>query len=214
MEIENIHTFDELITERLKELPQYVKEAISSVSPSAKVGVIAKRNNLHVDQAAVLEQEVLLAMLGISDPNQFAQSLVSEGGFERHVADKIAGEVAEDLFLPIRDAMRRFTDEEASKETSPPSTSPQTQTPAEASGIVRIQPGMERAMEGRIEEAIRIPISKKELAPVSTLAPVPQKTKSSDALSSISMNTAKIVDVGMPPSKKEYRADPYREPVD
>ncbi len=213
---EDAKTIEELISSRLAELPDYVKHAIASVSPSQKVAAIAQQNNLHVDQAGVLEQEVLLSMLGITDPNAFADELVTEGGFERVVADKIAGEVAAELFLPIRDAMRRFTDEEAAREEKVPALPAEdTQSAVQALGIARIQPGFQGVSGGRIEKVLEPPRPVAQTAPEPSLQPKPRPALVHNPLEKTTVSAAEVVDVGLSKERPaSYRTDPYREPAD
>lgn len=101
-------TIDEQIKQRLTELPEDVQQAIHSVDLGEKIGAIGVRHHLHIDQVGGLEDEIMLVMLGFSDPGTFTDHLEEELHIEKEEALAITQEVTEEFFLPIRESMKAF----------------------------------------------------------------------------------------------------------
>lgn len=122
-----MNEYQELIEKRLRELPDYVRDAIGMTKPTEAIARIAAKNKLHVDQTNDLATEVYLVMLGLIDPNEFEANLKSEVKLSQNLVGDVMKDVSEQLFLPIRDAMRRFMGETADNEKQ----KTETENPAE-----------------------------------------------------------------------------------
>ena len=105
MEIES----EKIIEEQVKKLPQEVKDALASENLHNSVVAIGQKHHLHVDQVGLLENEVVLVMMGLVNPVDLPGELVKELAIETTVADSIAGEVSNSIFMPIREAMKNIT---------------------------------------------------------------------------------------------------------
>ncbi|OGG47752.1 hypothetical protein A2761_02590 [Candidatus Kaiserbacteria bacterium RIFCSPHIGHO2_01_FULL_51_33] len=103
----------QLIKERLAQVPKEIKDAINAVDLRPRLQNIAKKYQLHVDQAGALENETLFVMLGLESPNDFTKTLTRELDIPPAQAQLITGSVNEEIFLPIREALRRMFEEDA-----------------------------------------------------------------------------------------------------
>jgi hypothetical protein len=90
------------IKEYYNALPPEVKEAIQAVDLGQKVRQIANENKLHIDQSGALQTEVMLAMLGIEETENFTNNIQSNLAISKDLALKITREVGEKIFDGIR----------------------------------------------------------------------------------------------------------------
>ena len=98
----------EQLLEKFDQLPQDLQDAILAVETSDKLQLIAKKFGLHIDQTGEMGSETGLVMLGITHPTEFIGNLEKRLGVERAKAAQIAGEVNEQIFLPIRDSLKKI----------------------------------------------------------------------------------------------------------
>ncbi len=96
------------LQQRMAELPPEIQAAIQSVDFSKKLQTIGQKYLLHIDQMGTLENEVLLVMLGFVNPDEFVGNVVSEIRVPLATANLLATDVSQELFLPIRESMKKF----------------------------------------------------------------------------------------------------------
>lgn len=101
------------IEARLAELPADVQNAIGSSDLEAKLNAIGAKHQLHIDQIGYLQDETLLVMLGFADPTEFAPQLESNLKVPKAIAETLAREVTEEIFVPIRESMKTFTESQS-----------------------------------------------------------------------------------------------------
>ena len=186
-----------LIQQRLAELPGDVRNAVQSADLSKKIQAVGTKHNLHIDQMGELEDEVLLAMLGFSPLAQLGGRLSRALRLPPEEGEKLAADIATEVFGPIRESMKRFVDERAQKAAP-------------------------RPKESQAPVAVNVPVSAPAPAPAPS-TPVPPKPQPVPDLHKADvMLTQKTLDVPHPPPKEAssapaptpiYKADPYREPV-
>lgn len=192
-------TIEQQVQTRLAELPADVRDAIQSADLTRKMQGIGTNHQLHLDQLTALEQEVMMVMLGFADPNDLAADIASEVHVPEDVANAITKEVSEQIFLPIRESMKRFV----AGHTAPVETVPQSEMRVGApTPLVTPLPA-------------DIPGGP---APVFT-APAPDSitstpdTKPQFPAADIMLNE-KTVTPPAPPQPRNYTTDPYREPIE
>jgi hypothetical protein len=66
-----------------------------------------KKYGLHVDQWAKLENQIMMTVLGISDPQTLVDDVVEEVVIDRSLAQTIVDDVAVTIFKPIREELER-----------------------------------------------------------------------------------------------------------
>ena len=226
------------LQEQIKKLPPEVQDAIASPDLKKKIGEIGNKNKLHIDQVGLLEDEVLLVMIGIEDPADFPDNIVQHVKLETSVAGKVAEDVAQQIFLPIREAMKKFMGEDstppASKNPSamnmgksvvmpssvasapkPTVTTPQASVPAPASAA-SMPPKPAAASAPAIAKPV-MPSKPPEMHPADVMltektvqvAPAAPNPAVPTAPANTSQQQAPKPEA---PKPAAYKADPYREP--
>lgn len=100
-------TFEESIKQVMQTLPPPIKQYLEQKKYSAVVSRMMTKYTLHIDQAGVLEREIMLLLMGIDNPAEFAQALVGEAKLDQQVASGITKDVNEQIFIPLREEMRK-----------------------------------------------------------------------------------------------------------
>lgn len=109
---------EQLVAKRLSELPADVQQAILSVDVGKKIQTIGAMFGLHIDQLGLLEDEVMLVMLGFTDPNNFADALVDHLHIPKEISLQITAEISSAVFIPIRESMQAFMSVRAQQSTA------------------------------------------------------------------------------------------------
>ena len=171
------------IQEKTKALPQAVKDAIKSVDIESAFAEIIKTNNLRLDQAGVLETEILLTILGMEPTTAFIKNIKSRVHVDEDTATKIASDVNEKIFKAIRMEMASLSTHSGETQMDA------DRTPSSSSQNVSRTFGAD-VTEAKLEGAFR-------LAPDSVVSDAPTKL------------TPPSTERGKYPGG----VDPYREPV-
>lgn len=108
------------IQERFAALPESVKEAIDDASVEQKLRALASTYKLHLDQWVLLENEIMLTLLGIEDPEDMARNISKEVGIDDSTAKKLVADIALQIFKPIREQMQITLDSKAIQRTTRP----------------------------------------------------------------------------------------------
>lgn len=87
---------------RFELLPDDIKNVISSSDYQMKLFEIAKKNKLTYEQLGGLELQTTLALLGLSDPNEYISSVAEQLGKKPDEVKGIVEEVKQEVFSPIR----------------------------------------------------------------------------------------------------------------
>jgi|GEM_PF-4374837 len=96
----------EFIQEQFTKLPPELKEALSSVSVIHIIEVIARQNELMLDQAEELAEAVGLTILGVYPGEDFSHIIQEKLEIDRAAADIITQQVNDHIFLEIRSALK------------------------------------------------------------------------------------------------------------
>ncbi|MFA6536408.1 MAG: hypothetical protein WCT25_03175 [Candidatus Paceibacterota bacterium] len=110
------------LNEIYKTLPKDVQEAMFSVDSANAVQKIGKDNGLMIDKMGTLGQMVGLVMLGVIKSVSFAKEIEHELGVNSTTAQKIVAQVNEQIFLPIRESLRKIQEKEIKPEWDSEST--------------------------------------------------------------------------------------------
>lgn len=226
-----------IIQERFRELPKSLQKIITAFDFRNAFDDISERHNLHIDQAGNLENETMLALLGFESLDDFETNLEKNIPIDAETAQKIADDVNNRIFLPIREEMQKLegVDEEKSKEN----VSSPVKTPArgESAQITEIDAEIPENLPTKSELP---PISSPE-APqtqIETEKPVvtpegresftpaePQTDAQVENLPLQEMPEQKIEEKStetpqetpkapQPRDRSIYKTDPYREPIE
>src|SRR3989344_7339370 len=97
--------FDPTLEDDIKQVLAEVPPQIRALFASGKVEVVAKnlmqKYQLHIDQGAIVEREIILLTLGLKDPTEFAQALAEEAHLDQQTINGIVQDVNEQIFVPL-----------------------------------------------------------------------------------------------------------------
>ena len=213
--VDDIHSADE-VEKRFQSLPEEAKKLLYSEEMHAIVMRVGQKHQLHIDQLALLEAETGQVMLGFVDTKDYPNELMESLKVDQAKAGAIAQDMNVMLFLKIRDAMKGVGGQTASTPTALPT---QPAKPALSSQIPSSSP-TKLPQPSAPQPSPSIPASKPQvpLAPhphdlmlvekTVTTPATPPKTPPAPA-------TPGQKEAAPPPPKPvDYKADPYREPVE
>lgn len=93
----------QIIQEEVGKLPKEAQDAINALDWAKTAEEIGKKRVLSESEINDFQVETLLILTGIEDPNLYALNIENEVGVSKGEAEKIAGEAAEKIFIPIND---------------------------------------------------------------------------------------------------------------
>lgn len=205
-------TIQQQIEARIAELPPDVQAAIASSDFDDKIRAITQANNLHIDQSEHVADQAMMAMLGFIDMEDLAHSLEKSAQLPAAQAQTIANAIAHDIFMPIRESMKAWA---AAKRGATPETAP--------------QPGPSVVMPSSMQPSQPAPVAAPAAAPTPAPAPIPTpaaapKGPVTDLTAVDATLSQKQVTPPPPPAAsapaedagkpQQYKADPYREPIE
>ncbi len=121
-------TFEKSVKTVMEELPPPIRSYVAQRKYSVVAKQLMERYGLHIDQAAILEREILLLLIGAESPGDFSDALTQEIGLERSSAAGIIKDVDERIFVPLQGEMRRGA--ELAAQAPRPQAPTQAQRPA------------------------------------------------------------------------------------
>jgi hypothetical protein len=176
------------IKERFATLPEDIQNAIQSSDLDEQLRLIGEAHHLHIDQMGTLGDEVRLVMLGFTDSAGFANALTEQTNVPALEAEKIAAEVAEKIFTPIRESMKQFMEKrDLATAVSTVSVPPDAPQKIEEKGL----PIIARSIPNESTKSV-LPMAEKILTQPTTTSQVPIN----------------------PASPRPYKNDPYLEPAE
>ena len=111
------------------ELPDDVKDAMTSVDTVEILNEIKEKYKLHIDQVGQLSAEVSLAMIGAASPQRFVSNLEALMGITKETAEAITKDVNEKIFQVVRNTLENLRREEEKGEEKPAEAQPTTTDP-------------------------------------------------------------------------------------
>lgn len=105
-----------LIRERLASLPLVVRQAIASSDVEGHLRTLANTHKLHLDQWEILENQVMLALLGIRRAEEMEEHISQEVGVSIEIAKVLAEDINIHIFEPIREELERQLEHPAAEE--------------------------------------------------------------------------------------------------
>lgn len=166
----------ELIKKRLAELPESVRRAIKNINYTTQVQSLMQKHNLRLDQAGIVDREIMLVLLGLEHPDKLFSNLMQEGGLSKDVATAIAEDLNEKIFKAIRhELVETYEKEKAVEETvdkTPTAASEKTvpmpnvstpaptivpQTPVQPTAPINTLPQPNAIAKTKLEQSFHIP---------------------------------------------------------
>lgn len=130
-----------IIQKRFSQLPEAVQRAVTDASVEKKLRALAQKHKLHLDQWVLLENEIMLTLLGLEDPANMVDSVAKEVGVKRTVAQEIVNDIAREVFNPIRETLQHALAQEGRKRESVPiGTGAETTSPLEKAKAEKTAP--------------------------------------------------------------------------
>jgi hypothetical protein len=97
-------------------LPEQVKEVLSSFDPIDAIRDIGAKYNLHLDQVGNLADEIGLVLFGLTKNYEFTDRIQTRLGLNRAQAEQITIDANTEIFLPIREFLKQSSGELPSRE--------------------------------------------------------------------------------------------------
>ena len=94
-----------IIQDAFANLNPVVQKVLTSAELAVKLQRLSKKHALHLDKWTLLENEITMTLLGITDPDSLISNIESHVGVERDEAQAIANDAAVEIFNPIRDEL-------------------------------------------------------------------------------------------------------------
>ncbi|MDB5187887.1 MAG: hypothetical protein JWO50_407 [Candidatus Kaiserbacteria bacterium] len=95
-------TLQQELDARIAALPQVVQDAITSADIEAHLRDLSKTHKLHLDQWELLENEVMMTLLGLDKPENLAANIEREVKMDHEAAVLLAADISRIVFEPIR----------------------------------------------------------------------------------------------------------------
>lgn len=95
------------IKEVMQTLPPPIRQYLAQGKYSEVAKNLMTKYALHVDQASILEREIMLLLMGIENPAEFTQALVEEANISQQTINNIIQDVNTQIFIPLQEEMRK-----------------------------------------------------------------------------------------------------------
>lgn len=107
---------NEKLRERFKELPKVLQDAITSADVEKQLRELATKHKLHLDQWQLLENEVILTLIGFQPAEELADNLKKDLEMPEEMALALATDISAIVFEPVRQELERELEHPAAKE--------------------------------------------------------------------------------------------------
>ncbi len=102
---------DQILKDAFLRLPKVLQNAIINADVQANLRKLAKVHKLHLDKWTILENEIMMALLGITDVNDLPYAISEQVGIPLEQALQITNSVAEIIFDPIQNELKNSVGE-------------------------------------------------------------------------------------------------------
>ena len=120
---------EQLIFEQFKKLPQDVQDAITSNRVREQIKAIGEKHQLHIDQIGSLETETTFIMIGLEPAKDYIRNIARELRLDCATAQKIAVDVNEQIFRPVRESLKKIHEIADTDSTTPTPLPQNTEIP-------------------------------------------------------------------------------------
>ena len=176
-------------------LPTVIRQAIKDSNWENSLSNILRKYNLRIDQVAVIENNAVMAMVGLLSVQDFAESLKSEAEISEEASiNGILHDVEENIFAKIRQKVMENT-ESFDKESAP-------ETPSRDSLLKEIED---------VEEESPAPVADLSIPEISAPKNYVAPTVPSTTTVANNPSVAQKLTTPTATETKAYKFDPYRE---
>lgn len=196
------------VIDAFKSLPAIVQKTITDSKWENILQQIALKNKLMLDQVKILEDKIVLVMVGISSVEDFINVLKSEVTPDKVNLGNLIQDIDSLIFEPLRNQMIKNTNEPINNQGGAALIKQTDEAPANTTEAADLLTYTKPDIESRddilkqIEDPSEIPVASvmptPKTAPIN--APVPSVSQTAPAPSTLVSSTPKI--------------DPYREPIE
>jgi hypothetical protein len=102
---ENIKT---IFKDQYEKMPPELQKALMASDLRVKLAALMQKYHLHVDKASILENEVVLVLMGMADPDAFVNNAKRELDISPDDARGLARDINEQIFHPVREKLESF----------------------------------------------------------------------------------------------------------
>ena len=208
----------ETIKKQFQKLPPVVQEAITDASVENHLRALSEKHKLHLDQWQILENEVLMTLMGMQPAEELEENIKKEVGLEDELARELANDIATQVFDPIRREMeRQLSHPEAQPEETEPIEDMRAEILAKASASPISEPEEEDTLDSDK------PSIQNDNLPATTATEKTETVSQEDVLSPPVEPQKKVkrapasgeyIPGVMSTERKDVRDDPYRESPD
>jgi hypothetical protein len=107
---------DGALKERFRQLPKAIQNAITSADVQKELQALSDTHKLHVDQWQLLENTVMLTLLGFQPIDELAKNLKNDLTIPTEKSEELAEAISKIVFEPIREQLERELDNPQAKE--------------------------------------------------------------------------------------------------
>lgn len=93
----------------MKTLPPFLQKYLSEEKYTVAAQSLMSKHKLRMDQGGILERELLLLLMGIENPTEFAQALTDEAKIDSEVMHELIKDINEQVFVPLRKQEEEMT---------------------------------------------------------------------------------------------------------
>lgn len=115
-------TLEESVKQVMQTLPPVIRDYLSQGKYTPIARNLMAKYGLRIDQGGILERGMMLLLMGIEDPAEFSKTLAEEAKLDQETINGIMQDVNTQIFIPLREEMRKGTEAVASK--SPVASAP------------------------------------------------------------------------------------------
>lgn len=101
-----------IFKEQFQKLPPELRKAVTANDLRTKLTALTLKYRLHIDKAGILENEVVLVLMGMEDPEAFVTNVRRELGVSDEDARSLARDVNDQIFHPIRESLETFINQQ------------------------------------------------------------------------------------------------------
>ena len=120
---------NEQLQARFKALPKVIQSAITSADVQKELRALADTNKLHIDQWQLLENEVMLTLLGFQPTEDLADHLKTDLDVSEEMAQTLAAGISKIVFEPIRAELERELEQPSGLAAATPPSAPAPAAP-------------------------------------------------------------------------------------
>src|SRR5690606_19761788 len=100
-------TQKQIVAKQVEAMPTRIREAMEHIDTTKYLKALTEKYGLRTDEAQVLENEIMIIMLGLEKPEAFIRHL-TQAGISKETAAGLVADVNRDVFEKIRHDLMEF----------------------------------------------------------------------------------------------------------